>query len=337
MFSSVKNNNEVSVKFGIVPVLLAIFAGTVLIILHYVLCGNDSIKFALKEVFNILLLEGGVSLYVASIVWLVFEYVSHTELNDHWNRRIEVMSRRVFWGAFRKDFPETLIKEASTLFIDQNFIRSGLNLTYTICDQNYVDRFGNDMVFVRLNTVARYKIRNISNVTSSIPVGIMLPNPLIDEMKPFCKVNKIAIKEGVYGEGHTLSDINFDNIDTSKAEKKFREEIRDDNKYQVMFFIRDIDVLPGHQVEILVDYVMAKEDEDTEIFQTMYAADSVNVTVVDTNPLKRVVRARAIHPSALEDDTSEVADGTYNFKLQRYLLPHQGIAIWWKNIPRKTL
>jgi hypothetical protein len=56
---------------------------------------------------------------------------------------------------------------------------------------------------------------------------------------------------------------------------------------------------------------------------------------MDTGPTPRIVRARSIHAAQLENDTSAYAKGTYNFKLGRYLLPHQGFANWWKRIPDK--
>jgi hypothetical protein len=78
---------------------------------------------------------------------------------------------------------------------------------------------------------------------------------------------------------------------------------------------------------------MAKEEEDTELLQTRYPTDSLSVTIFDHGPTRRIVRARSIHLGDLRDDTPKEANGCYNFTLDRYFLPHQGFAIWWKKSP----
>ena len=146
-------------------------------------------------------------------------------------------------------------------------------------------------------------------------------------MKSSCKVLGITIKSP--GAKDSKPDL-------TAAEKAFREDMNDDQKYTARFALDPIDLEPNAEVEIIFDYVMAKEDEDTEIFQTLYPADSAIITVMDRGPTPRAVRARSIHVSALENDTSAQATGTYNFKLSKYLLPHQGFVIWWKKVPPNT-
>jgi hypothetical protein len=216
-----------------------------------------------------------------------------------------------------------LIKEANILLLDHTFLRKSLDVTYTLNDDYYIDRDGHKQMFVKLGTITRFKMVNISNVEVDYRIGVGLPNPLIDEMKVFCKVNRIYIRRGDEVEHFELAE----------AEKIFREKIKDDNLYQVNFEVKSIKLRSGEEIEIVSDYVMAKEEEDTELLQTKYPTDSLNVTILDHNPQSRFVRARAIHLGDLRDDSSQGNDGSYKFTLDRYLLPHQGFAIWWKKIP----
>lgn len=268
--------------------------------------------------------EIGFALLVAVTIWGAFELFEQAKTDDEWNARIEKIARNVFFGVFKRNFPEEFIKEANILVLDHTFIRSGLNVTYTMSDSTYVDRIGQQQPFVTLHAIARHKVKNVGNTKAKLPVAIGLPNPLIDEMKSACKVLGITIKSpGAKDRKPELAG----------AEKTFREDMADDQKYTARFALDPLELEPSAEVEIIFDYVMAKEDEDTEIFQTLYPADSVIITVMDKGPTARIVRARSIHVSPLENDTSAESTGTYNFKLGKYLLPHQGFVIWWKKIP----
>jgi hypothetical protein len=76
-----------------------------------------------------------------------------------------------------------------------------------------------------------------------------------------------------------------------------------------------IDVAMGGDIDVSWYYTMAKHEEDTEIFQTMIPTKHLIVTIIDTNPTKRIVRAESIHRSDLRQDISASAQGTYNFYL----------------------
>jgi hypothetical protein len=132
--------------------------------------------------------EVGFALLVAVIIWGSFELFEQAKSDEEWNQRIEKIARNVFFGVFKRNFPEEFIKEANILVLDHAFIRSGLNVTYTIVDDAYTDRAGQSQRFVKLYAIARYKVKNVGNTKASLPIGINLPNPLIDEMKPSCEV-----------------------------------------------------------------------------------------------------------------------------------------------------
>jgi hypothetical protein len=274
------------------------------------------------ELAKLLLQEIGFALIVALIIWCGFEYFSHVESEDEWNERIEKISKSVFFGVFRRNFPEALIREANTLLLEQTFIRRGCHVSYTLRDDTFKDEKGNAQPFVRLEAVARFKIQNISNTSASLPIAIGLPNPIQEDLKTKCAVIGATIKRN--GKA-TVCDL-------KEAEQKFREELKNDLEYQVAFRLPEVTLDPQEEIEVIWDYVMAKEEEDTEIFQTRYPTDSISITVLDTSPSKRFVRARSIHPVQLDNDSSAQSKGTYNYRLDRYLLPHQGFAIWWKQV-----
>jgi hypothetical protein len=297
-------------------VMLALVVAILLLVVnHYAVAEGSLLSLLTREI--------GLALLVAVAIWFIFEVSTQQESEEVWNKRIEAMASNVFFGVLKRNLPEKFIQEARALALENDFVRSNLTVTYTITDATYTDRAGHLRKFVRVSAVASSRIKNLGSVKGDLPVAIGLPNPLIDEMKCECRVTGVLIKRGTQEERPPLED----------ATAKFAEAIKDDTKHQIPFHVCTIPVEPGEEVELTMSYLMAKEAEDTEIFQTKYPASSITVTILDRGPTKRAVRARAIHLAELDNASSAEDDGTYVYKLERFFLPRQGFAVWWKEVP----
>lgn len=290
-----------------------------ILVSHYILDGSEPASG--PGILSLLIREIGFALMVAIVIWGVFEYFSAEETESNWNRRVETMTKNVFFGVLGKNLPRDLIEEAHVLLLDQNFIRSGFHVNYVLTDDVFTRQDGTKAPYVRVDATARYKMINIGSTPIDCPVAIGLPNPIISGLKEKCGVNRLIVK----------LNGNSKNVNLTEGEKKFREALKKDGD-MARFVGPTVSIAPNQPCEIVWDYVMAKEEEDTEIGQTLYPMDSLSITVVDRNPGKRAVHARSIHPAELEDDTSAKSQGTYNFRLNRYVLPHQGFMIWWKKV-----
>ena len=79
---------------------------------------------------------------------------------------------------------------------------------------------------------------------------------------------------------------------------------------------------------------MAKEAEDTELLQTLHPADGLRVTIFDQCvDGRRVTFARSVHRNPIVPLASEDGSIAKIFTIPGYLLPHQGVLIWWKRNP----
>ena len=301
--------------------VIALSFGTILLILSYAVLSEITL---FHNVIQELSREIGFALIVAVIIWVTFEYVSQSETEEHWINRIEKISKNVFLGVFRRNLPEKFIEEATMIVLNHTFIRSDMHITYTLIDEQFTNRSGELQKFVRLNAIAKSKIKNISYQKAKLQILLGLPNPIIDEMKAVCNVHKVIIKQG------GVDDV----PDLKASEAKFREELKNDRKFRAIFEVKEIEILPEQEVEMIFDYSMAKEEEDTEIFQIGSPTKNISITVVDTVPNSRIVRAMAIHRCNLEDNSSAERRGTYCFILNEFFLPYQGFAIWWKKEPQ---
>ncbi|MGB7976106.1 MAG: hypothetical protein WCF81_17565 [Roseiarcus sp.] len=300
---------------------IALLLGVVLLLAaHWSLPLHPLIEEILQEV--------GFALVVAVIIWSTFEVFSQQDAEEKWKARVELIAKNVFFGVFRRNFPPGLIHEANILVLEHNLVRGPTTITYSLRDKTYTDRYGVSQKFVELSARLRFKIKNIGDAKTIFEAKVGMPNPIIDELKEFSKVKTIQIT----GSSQTEIDKLIANR-MLLAQDEFKEKLKNDSSYMVPFKVCDVSMAPGEEIEATYEYSMPKEEDDTEICQTLYPMESVNITVVDWGPTRRIVRARSIHHVDLENDSPRDATGTYNYHLARYLLPHQGFAIWWKRLP----
>jgi hypothetical protein len=151
-----------------------------------------------------------------------------------------------------------------------------------------------------------------------------MSNPLHKEMRDKCvvrevKYRKVGDKSGVWTT-----------IPLEETEKTFRKALDDNNVDQARFVLPSIAIPSGDEIEIIWDYVMAKEDEDSEVMTSLFATATTSITLVHLGPTKRKIRARAIHRTQLEKISEDSTTGTYTYLLDRYMLPRQGFEVWWK-------
>jgi len=270
--------------------------------------------------------EIGFAFIVAAVIWFAFEFFKQNETEELWVKRVEKVSKNVFLGVFGKSLPKDLINEATQLIIDTSFIRLNATLTYTLTDKKISCAIGGPRAYVQLDSTAQSRMKNISEKPADYEVKMALPNPLLDELKQICGVSETIIMVDGVKQQISREEIN-------EAEKKFRDELCNNNKHDALYALRKVRVEPQREVEIIFHYTIIKEEEDSEIFHAGYPMDGVRINIFDTAPSKRIVRARSIHRCVLQNHTNDSAHGTYSFVLNRYIVPTQGFCIYWKNLP----
>lgn len=215
------------------------------------------------------------------------------------------------------------MQEVNALMIEPSFIRGGLRIKYTLHDDTFQDRFGKTRKFVRVDTLAFYRITNITSDVKKLPFVLGLPNPLIDEMKEKCRVTSVRV---------THSE-NSQTLSLDAAEAKFRQEIKDDSKQTIRFVLQDIEFEPSQTMEIVIKYSYAKEEEDNEIYQTLYPVDGITIEIEDKGPTVRRVFCKSIGPHTLNLIAGGPSEGSSTYRLSRFVLPRQGAVVWWKKVP----
>lgn len=267
--------------------------------------------------------EIGFALLVSFIVWAMFEVHMSQEADTEWSRRIDRISRNVFFAVLRKDLPKQLIDEARAIALDTNVLRTNFNVTYTLRDETFEVVEGQRADCVLMVAVMACEMRNVSGDTIFVPMAVGLPNPVHPGLKALTRVNTFAVTRA----GGPIE------LDLQRAETAFRESLATQEQ-TVKYDAGGITLAPDETVSVRADYVMAKESEDTELLQSLYPCDGLTVTVMDSGgDHARVLFAKAIHRRPIENQSSPASPGTKVFRIAGYLLPHQGVLIWWKRAP----
>jgi hypothetical protein len=275
---------------------------------------------AVLEVLREFIREIGFALVVAVIIWSVFEYFAREENEALWKQRVEEITTNVFYAMHRRNFPTNYITVANDIILKPSFIRSGWFLHYSLRDSTFKHN-GTSIDFVEVTCVSHFEVTNIDENMAQFPLRVSLPNPADPSLKPKVGVSNVLVWREGRREDVALSD----------ADVSFRKQM-DDNVVNPVFHAGFIDVHPKQKIEVSVTFTLAKQFDDTELIQTLYPTDSLRITISDHGPTKRFIRARSIHPDALEIETPVHATGTYQARINRYLLPHHGFIFWWGSI-----
>lgn len=261
--------------------------------------------------------EVGFAIVVAVVVWIIFEQLSHARSDAIWRGRMEQINQNVFYGVLGRRLPSALIGTANELILTRDFIRSGLRIEYELKSDSCVDSLGNRIPFVEVTAVITYALRNVGYLPKPFPVVIFLPNPFRQALKERVSVTRVVVRQ--------------DELDITDARRAFEVDLLESQRSQVAFNCNeDIILQPDETVQLTFEYVMAKEKDDDEIFNTIFAADSITLKIRDRDPLERQVGARSLHPKPLQCLRCSPEGGQYEFQLSDYLLPYQGVVFWWK-------
>ncbi|MDP5279937.1 hypothetical protein Q9Q95_13460 [Sphingomonas sp. DG1-23] len=269
--------------------------------------------------------EVGFALIVSLVVWSLFEAQLSQEAEATWDARIERVTKNVFQAVLRRDLPKELLDEANNLVLNSSLMRQGFTVTYTLMDDKFCPAGGDELDCVLVEAIMEFTMRNVSTDTICWPVALALPNPVHPKLKDRVKVTSIDVRKG--GESVVLDLVN--------AEANFRVAMRANENTAVRYAAGEVSLNRGESCTFSATYVMAKEVEDSELLQTLYPADGVRITVFDrAGDARRVTFARSVHRQMLEHIPSDLRHPTAKiFKIPGYLLPHQGVLIWWKKKP----
>lgn len=181
---------------------------------------------------------------------------------------------------------------------------------------------------VVVSAVLTFTVTNVGRMPAAYPVKIGLPDPIHPALRARCVVNDLdVVKHGI--RNSYLS---------AHAQTELQRQIDDPTpKTSFLYDAGNVQLEPNESIEVRADHVMIKEPEDTEMLRMLYPCNGVTITITDrATDGRRAIFARAIHRTDIEDQSSRSNSATKIFRISSYLLPHQGVLIWWKRGPAPT-
>ena len=297
-------------RIQIIAILASAFA--LLLAAHYVVKNG---------VFHTALHEVGFALLVSLVVWAMFEARLSQDADKAWDRRIDRVTKNVFNAVLRKDLPKELLDEANNLILNSSMVREDFTVTYTLRDASVN---GGNLDCVLVDAVMQFTMRNISTDQVTWHACLGLPNPIHDELKALLKVTSLSVIKG----GEPLQ------LEIENAEISFREKLKDNSETEVMYDAGKVTLEKGESLNVSAAYTMAKEAEDTEFLRSLHPANGLRVTIFDQTPGRRLVFAKSVHRHKLNRVSAPDTPGAAQiFNIPGYLLPQQGVLIWWKKAP----
>lgn len=272
--------------------------------------------------------EVGYALMISVFVGVVVERRHRKRWDQEMTSRMEEISDNVFSGVFQAELPPNLVRETIAIGLRQKIVREGFDVTYTLKDASYTNENGDSVPYVKLEAETKFLFKNIGMEDEEINIGVLLPDPIAPELRKDVHVSCFEINGIPMDQIAGLKKMGELN---DELQQNLSQDDRRDGSYVQFFAEKGHVIAPRGQVHINCHYIMAKEIEDTEFLRSLYPSDGITVTVVDTNPNSRIIDAHSVHPG---DFSSAPENGqpkaVYKWKIERYLLPHQGVMFWWK-------
>lgn len=268
----------------------------------------------------------GISILVAIGVSKTIEQSNRRRFEESLDSKTRELSEAVMRGMFNRRHPERLIDLVSENILQRELIRDRLSLHYVL--KRWTPSAGADVTrlgtrrFVEVKATVSATMTNVSGSdtlsgkTTKVPICIVLPNPMYDELKSSVQVHVVEID----GRSVSVADI-------KTANTALQEDLETDAQVVSAPFAEQ-ELRPGQSLRLRMVYTMVKELEDSELFQTLQISKDLSITLTDATGWNLRVRAKSIGFGKLDKVSSD--DATHHWTINDILLPHQGVLIWWK-------
>lgn len=296
--------------------------------------GHTAKGFSTRELAANFLSALGTALLISILVSRTIERNNQRRFATSLDRKTRELSEAVMRGMFNRRHPDRLIDIVSENILQRELIREGLSVHYVF--KQWKGEEGQDVSrlgarrFIEVKATLTATMMNVSGSDTlsgrdaEVPICIVLPNPMYDELKRSVAISSLQIN-GDYQDGQKIKEVN-DSIQADLA--------KDPLTASGNFGTRKI--RPGEKLRLRMVYSMVKEIEDSEFFQTLQISKDLSITLVDATGWNLKIRAMAVGFNELDEIASD--EMTRQWSINDILLPHQGVNIWWKEqLPLKSL
>lgn len=243
----------------------------------------------------------GEALVISLIVILLVEARAKEHFISQILKATNELKTDAFLGGFGFGLPEKYVSALKELIVTAKVTREKFHLSFTPNET-----IGPNGIEVTLHGKVRYLLVNNTSVDVKQSVSAKVDKSILQGLH----VPEPLIRMHIEGVDIPAKELEKDESDPSQT--KFSHEVN----------------LPGKaQIIVEWEYAIKKLAVGNEPFITSLPSGGLVLTV--EHPIQYVVGATAFHPSGLAHDAAKSSPTVAIWTINKPILPHQGICIFW--------
>ncbi|GEP06587.1 hypothetical protein [Methylobacterium oxalidis] len=253
----------------------------------------------------------GIACLVAFIVIVTIEQRQRREQNQEIRRFLSETHEHLFSTILGVEFPGEVWKLLVQKVMKEKFFRKDTHVFYKLSDPAEPRQIGGIDV-VTIQQVTSMEVVNLTGDRVVFPARFFVERLQGPDHQPV-----LDRKPDI--------EVSVDGIAIAQSEMKAREPV---GKSDEIYNLYEFDVEIGKDDSKIVkmrDYPRDKLVVDSEMWRSVYVCDGLFISITFPDTLE--VDIDAIHPDPIE--ILYRSDTMITARIERPLLPHNGVAFWW--------
>jgi hypothetical protein len=273
----------------------------------------------LNEVAFALVIALGISFGIETSSRRELQFTIRSELENHEHRLADIncqltetvdkIGRDVFLAVFKRHLPGEILDEVELGIMRSDFARTDHSAVYHLetVDLSKSDPNAPRPKAMLVEVTTTYRVKNIADGSRSYDIKILVTKDVSADLVKYTRIEEVRVDDDPP-------------LDRAKA------KIEDTETYQRFTYTVDA-VPPGNAIQVRSKISYIKSLDDCEIWTSAVASDGMQLTIDLPSDVKEW-NAYSIHRLPLQIVTKEPTFGV--LQLNHAILPHQGMAVWWR-------
>lgn len=280
---------------------------------------KDNTHFLFKpETWVALFKEFTFAIFIALAISVGIEETSRKEFNSEISQRMRDIQKNVFLSTYGRRVDKKVLARMEKLVLEADFMRRGHIAEYSISVIDPQKDFDpplqledtSSVSFVSMHVETSYEVKNISDALQDFEVKLKVEKPPYDRLKDYAQISNVVVA----GKKFTPEEI-AQQTQSTKDELIFTHTVKD--------------IRPGDSIDVFTNSRMLKDDDDVEIWRSIYPSDGMTLVVRFPAEVNHS-GALPLHDKPLHLHANDGPNGRKVWKMKHGVLPHQGIVFWWR-------
>jgi hypothetical protein len=285
----------------------------------------------------------GIALIVSACLIVTIEKINKARGREERDEFVRAVGDNLIKAVYNRELPLPLFDTIRRSLLEQPFIRSEYNVNVSLYDlddsylaraparekaviQNLTGRFRKDPLFcpspVIMKAHAHFRVCNVTSEIRDYDVVWSMRKPFGKSYEDVCGITSLKIDQQ---EQIQIGVFSSDETHIVNSE-----------------FHKTVAIAPQGSAHVSLECYCIRSCDDNEPWRTMIPCDGIHASVVDHNNNKEVYIAVDAPVSFIDEHTAQnqaEKSGEMNrvdLSVRRFLLPYQGLTIYWSRNRRSS-